>query len=122
LTNKPVAEIMQEIKVNAATDITGFGLSGHASEIAKLSKVDIEIHSMPIIKGTDILSDQLGYALKEGTSAETAGGMLLSVSRDTIDIFKEKLKNKGLQFFEVGNVKEGSGQVRIIPDVHIIEV
>jgi selenide,water dikinase len=122
MTNKPVAEIMQEIKVNAATDITGFGLSGHASEIAKLSKVDIEIHSMPIIKGTDILSDQLGYALKEGTSAETAGGMLLSVSRDTIDIFKEKLKNKGLQFFEVGNVKEGSGQVRIIPDVHIIEV
>ena len=121
-TNKPVAEIMQEIKVNAATDVTGFGLSGHASEVAKLSKVGIEIHSMPIIKGTDVLSDQLGYALKEGTSSETAGGMLLSVSRDKVDLLTEKLKEKGIQTFEVGRVKKGSGQVYIVPDVQLIEV
>jgi len=121
-TNKPVAEIMQEIKINAATDVTGFGLSGHASEIARQSNVDLEIHSMPLIKSTDILSDQLGYGLKEGISSETAGGMLLSVSRNKVDLLKEKLKEKGIQPFEVGQVKEGNGQVNIIPDVHIIEV
>ncbi len=121
-TNKPIAEIMQEIKVNAATDVTGFGLTGHAREVATQSKVNIVIDTMPIIEGTGILSDQLGYALKDGTSAETAGGMLLSLSRDNVDVFKEKLIERGLQSFEVGHVKEGSGQVSIVPDMRIIEV
>lgn len=121
-TNKPIAEIMQEIKVNAATDVTGFGLTGHAREVATQSKVNIVIDTMPIIEGTGILSDQLGYALKDGTSAETAGGMLLSLSRDNVDVFKKKLIERGLQSFEVGHVKEGSGQVSIVPDMRIIEV
>lgn len=121
-TNKPIAETMQEIKVNAATDVTGFGLTGHAREVATQSKVNIVIDTMPIIKGTDILSDQLGYSLKEGTSAETAGGMLLSLSRDNVDLFKEKLKERGIESFEIGTVKEGSGQVNIVPDIQIIEV
>jgi selenide,water dikinase len=121
-TNKPIAEIMQEIKVNAATDVTGFGLTGHAYEVATQSKVNIVIDTMPIIKGTNILSDQLGYSLMEGTSAETAGGMLLSLSRDNVDLFKEKLKERGIESFEIGHVKEGSGQVSIVPDMRIIEV
>ncbi len=77
---------------------------------------------MPIIKGTDVLADHLGYALKEGTSSETAGGMLLSVSREIVDLLTEKLKKKGIQPFEVGIVKKGSGQVNIVPDVNLIEV
>jgi selenide,water dikinase len=121
-TNKPVAEIMQEIQVNAATDVTGFGLAGHAREVATLSKVDIVIDTMPIIEGTNILSDQLGYALKDGTSAETAGGMLLSVSRDSVDLLTKKLTERGIKPFEVGYVKKGSGQVNIVPDIKIIEV
>ncbi len=121
-TNRPIAEIMQEIKVNAATDVTGFGLTGHAREVATQSKVNIVIDTMPIIKGTNILSDQLGYSLMEGTSAETAGGMLLSLSRDNVDLFKEKLIERGIKSFEIGHVKEGSGQVNIVPDIRIIEV
>jgi selenide,water dikinase len=121
-TNKPVAEIMQEIQVNAATDVTGFGLAGHAREVATLSKVDIIIDTMPIIEGTYILSNQLGYALKDGTSAETAGGMLLSVPRDTVDLLTKKLTERGIKPFEVGYVKKGSGQVNIVPDIQIIEV
>ncbi len=121
-TNRPIAEIMQEIKVNAATDVTGFGLTGHAREVATQSKVNIVIDTMPIIKGTNILSDQLGYSLMEGTSAETAGGMLLSLSRDNVDLFKEKLIERGIKSFEIGHVKKGSGQVNIVPDIRIIEV
>ncbi len=121
-TNRPIAKIMQEIKVNAATDVTGFGLTGHAREVATQSKVNIVIDTMPIIKGTNILSDQLGYSLMEGTSAETAGGMLLSLSRDNVDLFKEKLIERGIKSFEIGHVKEGSGQVNIVPDIRIIEV
>ena len=42
-SNKPVAEVMQQVPVNAATDVTGFGLKGHAANMAFLSKVDIVI-------------------------------------------------------------------------------
>jgi selenide, water dikinase len=49
--NKDAAEVMTEIGVNACTDITGFGLLGHALEIAKASKVGMCIYAdkVPII-------------------------------------------------------------------------
>ena len=42
-SNKPVAEAMQQVPVHAATDVTGFGLKGHAANMAMLGKVDIVI-------------------------------------------------------------------------------
>ncbi len=41
--NKDAAEVMQNNNVNAATDITGYSLLGHLSEIVKNSKVEVEI-------------------------------------------------------------------------------
>lgn len=40
--NKTAAEIMQDFEIHAATDITGFGLSGHAFEMASGSGVRLE--------------------------------------------------------------------------------
>jgi len=42
--NRTAAEIALKFRVHAMTDITGFGLLGHASEVAKASHVSIEIH------------------------------------------------------------------------------
>jgi selenide,water dikinase len=42
--NKTAAEIMQEFEIHAATDITGFGLSGHAFEMASGSGVRLEFN------------------------------------------------------------------------------
>ena len=42
--NKGAAEAMLEVGVNAATDITGFGLAGHAFEMASGSGVTFVIH------------------------------------------------------------------------------
>ena len=42
LNDKPV-EVLKEFKVNACTDITGFGLMGHLTEMVKGSNVQIEI-------------------------------------------------------------------------------
>jgi selenide,water dikinase len=49
--NKDAAEVMVEVGVNACTDITGFGLLGHALEMAKASKVGLRIYAdkVPII-------------------------------------------------------------------------
>lgn len=120
-SNKPVANAMQEIKVHAATDITGFGLKGHAEEIARQSNVDIIIEKIPIIKGTRELSETFGYFLLEGSAAETAGGMMISVQKDNLDSFIDLLKNNHVNPHIIGKVVSGSGKINIIKNVEIIE-
>jgi len=56
--NKKAAEVMVEVGVSACTDITGFGLLGHAAELARASGVSLQIctKSIPIIEGTKELA------------------------------------------------------------------
>jgi len=51
--NKTAAELMVEFGAHAGTDVTGFGLLGHASEMARQSGVTIELWSdaMPVFEG-----------------------------------------------------------------------
>jgi selenide,water dikinase len=57
--NREAAEIMQQFQVRAATDITGFGLLGHALNIAKASGVSMEIDTtrIPALPGALELLD-----------------------------------------------------------------
>ena len=50
--NKRAAEVMEQFDVHAATDITGFGLAGHAYEMATASNVclQLEIDTIPIMQ------------------------------------------------------------------------
>lgn len=50
--NKYAKDVMMEVGANACTDVTGFGLIGHASEMAKGSGLTIELYSkeVPIIE------------------------------------------------------------------------
>jgi len=52
--NRRASEISLEFRVHAMTDITGFGLTGHASEVAKASGLTIHLdHSkLPLLPGT----------------------------------------------------------------------
>ena len=52
--NQRAAQISLEFRVNAMTDITGFGLAGHACEVAKASRLSLQFdHSkLPILPGT----------------------------------------------------------------------
>ncbi|MHA6260688.1 selenide, water dikinase SelD [Sporosarcina sp. CAU 1771] len=49
--NKNAAEIMSDYDIHSATDVTGFGLLGHSSEMAKASNVGIRIYAnqVPIL-------------------------------------------------------------------------
>ncbi len=51
--NKYAAEAMERYDISACTDITGFGLAGHALEMARGSNLTLEIKrdSVPIIEG-----------------------------------------------------------------------
>ncbi len=120
-SNKPVAKVMQEISVNAATDVTGFGIKGHAEEMAKQSNVDIIIEKLPIIKGTKEMAETFGYPLLEGKAAETAGGMLISVSKDNLENLINLLKKNGVKPYVIGKVIRGTGKVNINENIEIIE-
>ena len=46
--NKYAKDVMMEVGANACTDVTGFGLIGHASEMAKGSGLTIELYSKEV--------------------------------------------------------------------------
>ncbi len=52
--NKVSSEVLQNFSPNAVTDVTGFGLLGHASEMANGSQVSLHIRlsSVPVLPGT----------------------------------------------------------------------
>jgi selenide, water dikinase len=120
-SNKPVAEAMQQVPVHAATDVTGFGLKGHAANIAVLGKVDIVIDKLWVIRGTPQLTDIFGYPLLTGESKETAGGMLIAVAKEDADDLQSELDKRKVKHCEVGYVKEGNGNVNVLNGVKVVE-
>ena len=120
-SNKPVAEAMQQVPVHAATDVTGFGLKGHAANMAMLGKVDIVIDKLWVIRGTPQLTDVFGYPLLTGESKETAGGMLIAIAKENADNLQSELDKRKVSHCEVGYVKEGNGNVNVLKDSKVVE-
>ena len=129
--NKYAAKSFDNIKVNSVTDITGFGLLGHALEMAKASNVSIEINSndVPILDGAIDMA-KMGiipagmYRNKEyiskdvdiiniDTSIEdilydpqTSGGLLVSVKEELAEDLIEDMKlNGSIEAKIIGSVK-----------------
>jgi selenide, water dikinase len=122
MSNKPVAEAMQKVPVHAATDVTGFGLKGHAANMAMLGKVDIVINQIPVIRGTPVLTEIFGYPLLQGEAKETAGGMLIAVAEQDMDDLLSELDKRKVKHFEVGFVTKGCGNVNVLKNTKVIEV
>jgi selenide,water dikinase len=123
LLNKTAAEVMKKFSIKGATDITGFGLAGHALKMAKASKVSLKINMKNVVligntyklvddgcipgasfrnleyaeKDTDFAAG-LDYNLKMiAFDAQTSGGLLFCATPDKVDKIIEELHNAGLQ-------------------------
>jgi selenide, water dikinase len=120
--SRDVAFAMQKVGVNAATDITGYGLLGHAKEIAASSKVNIEIDTLPVIKGLQKYAELICRDLKQGDTSETAGGILISVSREKCGQLCRELNDYGTTTYLIGQVTEGNGDVKISKNPTIMEI
>jgi selenide,water dikinase len=107
--------------VHAATDVTGFGLRGHAGNMAMLGKVDIVIDQLAVIKGTPVLADLFGFPLLTGEAKETAGGMLIAVAKESVDDLLDQLDKRKVRHWEVGHVAKGNGKVLVPKSVKVIE-
>jgi len=120
--NKKASELMQEIGVNACTDITGFGLLGHGSEMAENSEIGMKIYvaSVPIFAeaiefakmglvpgGTkrnrdfrssmvELASELPDYMSDILFDPQTSGGLLISVSAAKAGTLLSRLHEAGV--------------------------
>ncbi len=122
-SNLEVAQAMDAIGVNAATDVTGFGILGHAENVATLSCMDIVLDKIPVISGTLELANFYGHDLAAGRAAETAGGILAFLEPEKVQGFIEFLEECNLPCWPVGVVTEPVGvpSAKLAYDVEFIE-
>lgn len=117
--NSVAGELMQKYDIKGATDITGFGLFGHALKMAKASNVSIKLYAdeLPAIAQTKQLvemgcisgaafrnldyckesirfSDNTSLFIKMlGCDAQTSGGLFMAVDGDRADELLNELLN-----------------------------
>jgi selenide,water dikinase len=120
-SERGAALAMLDVGVNASTDVTGFGILGHATNMAEQSGVSIRIHTLPVIPGAPKIAEFLGAPLLEGNSAETAGGFLASLTEGKVRPFLEALKKRGCGGYEVGVVEEGKASAILSDDLRVME-
>lgn len=128
-------------EINAGTDVTGFGLIGHALDMISDGRLDISLSmsNIPLLPGVIQLSE-MGL-LPEGTynnriayqdrvlddascpethvdmafDAQTSGGLLLVVNREKAEGVTDAIRALGfLHAAIIGRVKEGKGTIHLV--------
>jgi len=109
--------------IHAMTDVTGFGLSGHLKEMLQKSRLSAIIETVPSIKFSKNLSEELGYAFDDCLCSETAGGMLLAIDPSKVEDFSNALSSNGISNWTVGTIDNKEDElVRISDKVKQIEI
>merc|ERR1712136_730764 len=126
--NRTAAQLMHMFSSHGATDVTGFGILGHAENLAKqqINEVNFVIHNLPCIQKMASIARACGnlFGLLQGTSAETSGGLLICLPREQAAKYCAEIKKiEGHQAWIIGIVEKGSERMaRIIDKPRIIEV
>ena len=137
--NAAPAEAMVEVGVEAATDVTGYGLLGHLHEMLSASGVAAEIDAgaVPFLPGTLELAE--AGVVPSGTrsnlafvgphvdwdgmveperlalaDAQTSGGLLMAVSPERAESLASGLAARGVAFAKIGNTVDGpAGRIAV---------
>ncbi|WP_010651509.1 selenide, water dikinase SelD [Oceanobacillus massiliensis] len=139
--NKAASETMEAFDVHACTDVTGFGLLGHASEMAKGSGTGIRIYKEQVPTLSRVRELAEAGAVPGGTKnnfdhlqgdvtfpeamdqidqwilcdAVTSGGLLISVSDNEADDLLLKLQEAGVDAAIIGDVSaENAGHINVL--------
>ena len=132
--NKDAADVLRPFEPSAVTDVTGFGLFGHAHEVAERSEVRITLESerFPAIDGALDLArkgirtsgdprnrefasphmelEDVPPALEAiGFDPQTAGGLLVSVPAERAATLEAEFAARRLFVRRIGRVEEGAG-------------
>ena len=126
--------------VHALTDVTGYGLAGHACEMAQGAGVTfaIEVGNLPVIEGAEPLAVARYYTRASKTNreflqgrlrtepgvdplrlefafdAQTSGGLLIAIAPNHVPLLIQRLRDRGSTAAAiVGRVEKRSGDIAI---------
>ncbi len=134
--NKQASEAAHIAQAHSMTDITGFGLLGHAQEMAAQGNVDFRFfaHKLPWLpgalsygeagafpggRGNNMIFFQEHVTFADGVSQlvqdmlwtpETSGGLLVAVAPEQVDTYIAECETAVV----IGEVIAGSGQIHVI--------
>ena len=131
LLNWSACEVFREFEIHACTDITGFGLGGHATEMAAASDrtIVIDTEKLPLLPDVEMYASiglipggayrNREYANKTGVKSsavlwkedvvfdpQTSGGLLAAVPEKDVPYIMEELNAAGLQAGVIGEVTD----------------
>ena len=135
MLNKAASELALEFNLHAGTDVTGFSLLGHSSEMAVASGVGVRFnyHKIPFISGARRYAEEFIFpggtydnrlyfasnvhfdpSLDEPSQllvfdSQTSGGLLLAVPPDRLDQFLTRATQMSQSIWVIGEVIEGKG-------------
>ena len=142
--NRVAAQVARELDARGATDITGFGLLGHAAEMIEASGAGIEVvvSRLPLLPGTRELAEaghwsggmkrnrrwvdsRFGARLTIDpavpptlasllTESETSGGLLFSIAPQRADEVAAAFRRRGEACWEIGRVLD-QPLIRVLP-------
>jgi selenide,water dikinase len=139
ILNKKASELAVEAGVRSATDITGFGLLGHAWEMAAASEVGLrfQFDQIPFTRGAQRSAQEWIFpggsfdnrlyfskyvefapAIDEPSQmlmydAQTSGGLLLGVPAAQLAVLFEQAAQAGQLLWEIGEVIPG-GKILVV--------
>jgi selenide, water dikinase len=141
LLNRIGTKLAEDANVHAITDVTGFGLAGHALELARGSNLSIDIHAdnLPLLGEAVSLAQQGivtgasgrnwasygdGVELPAGfsnwrrdllTDPQTSGGLLVSCAAERADAILQTITEAGCPAArKIGRAQAGPPTVRIV--------
>jgi selenide, water dikinase len=133
--NNRASEAMLAAGAHAATDVTGFGLLGHANNVARASRVKFAIDSTAVPFMNRVLGLAAAGMVPGGTKhnaathaeftsfassvpqavrvalsdAQTSGGLLICIARGDLDALAGALQRSGTLAAVIGEVVDGAG-------------
>ncbi len=138
--NRAAAETALAVGVHAMTDVTGFGLAGHLSEMLGDDRqlgAELSLASLPQLPGVaeymalgmipggayrnrDAYGDRVVFASADQQQADmlifdpqTSGGLLVGVDSKSVADFEQKAAAGGVQVWHIGRV-DARGTIRVV--------
>jgi selenide, water dikinase len=140
--NRAASEVLNSMPrglVHACTDVTGFGLVGHSSEMAAASGVTMVIEGtrvphfegvLPLVQqnrsgGMASNQDHFGRSVDAGASVsaeilalvydpQTSGGLLIAVEKESAERLAAALEAAGVLAARIGEVRPSVPGVRVV--------
>ena len=133
--NRGAAKLARDCRAHSLTDVTGFGMLGHANEIAQASDVGLRLEavSIPLLPGaleyayrgiltgggqrnrryldgrveiSSTVSEELRHVLYD---PQTSGGLLMTLDQARAPEFEAHALDEGVSVWRVGQVIAGAG-------------